>query len=283
MDCPKSHCVCRTLQQKSQEIWADLSDADLLKSQVHEDSITQYLSLNLNRTHADRIRAHNFSKTTEEPKNGSDFLWLILSPDGSIHTRLAIQAKRLYESGGYNAFKPNQVDKISAYAKIISGHALYLTYNYRKLGPGAWSPLYKQTTTNFVYLPRDAGLLFVDVDDIRSQGTPYKFTKDLVLGRGIPAWRIFCDCDELRTGKSRSKFEQIAAALNGDRIDVSADLRIHKTSERMKAWFDGSEAAAESLKEELGQPFADGDPDTFTPSFVIATLLAPPHRVHRDD
>ena len=129
MSCPSGHCLCRTVQLESIRIWNDLQDAETLNSPVHEDTITQTFALTLNRQHGGQCRVHLFG-LTEESKNGSDFLWVFFSPNLARHFRVAVQAKRLYRNGKYEAFKVAQAQAMDAYARSILAASVYVFYNF---------------------------------------------------------------------------------------------------------------------------------------------------------
>jgi len=193
--CPSGHCLCRTLQEESTTIWRDLGDATSLNSPLHENSITHYLSLNLNRFNAQSVSVHTF-KPAAETKNGSDFLWIIRSPDGARRIILAIQAKRIFPNGKYDSFKAHQVDKVIQYAKVIGGFGLYLTYNFDVVSPAA-NPLWKEwklrNLVQLCFLPRDAGLAMIHASDL-IDGTNRILSPSIVAQHGFPAWLPFCTC-----------------------------------------------------------------------------------------
>ena len=114
MFCPSGHCLCRTVRSESTRIWNDLQDAETLNSLIHEDTITQTFALTLNRQHSDQSRVHVFNRTVEA-RNGSDFLWFSIDSNRDRFFLAAVQAKRLYRSGKYDAFKKRQVMDIIRY------------------------------------------------------------------------------------------------------------------------------------------------------------------------
>lgn len=279
LPCPSGQCLCRTLQQASTQVWSDLDDAQALKSPLHEDSITQYLALNLNRLHPDLIRVHSFNKITEEPKIGSDFLWLILSEDGKRCARLAIQAKRLYPNGKYSAFTAAQVGKIINFATRIKGKALYLTYNFgplSNLNPSLWTEFRNRKLLSLVYLPRDGGLVLLEAKRLIKSGSPSLVMSDLA-NFGWPAWLPFCGCPNLN-GSALGVLDRLSLLFprGGSTDPLESELEIHEVGEALSNWIAGNEPDERTFLE-IFEADQVGD-DGFSPSFVIATNSGLPER-----
>lgn len=94
-----------------------------------EESITDYLLLNLKRWHPTEISIRKFNKTTEEPLSGADWeWWLGGTPGGWV--RMRIQAKRLHNGGTYPYLAHNnQSTRLIASARKVQAYPLYCFYN----------------------------------------------------------------------------------------------------------------------------------------------------------
>ena len=273
--CPSGHCLCHTIQEESIRIWNDLEDAQKFLSPIHEDTITQTLVLNLNRMHSGHSRVR-ISTRSEEARNGSDFVWLFFSPDLSKHIRLAVQAKRLYSSGKYEAFKANQANKIQNYAKSIQGTSAYVFYNhtpflraYNDKGGGNWY------WHRFRYLlgsdcMRHFGSIYVRTEDILNLKGP-NLSANEIVNVFCPLWHPFCICDEPK--RRVSVLENFAERFNsGSNAAANNTPEILKTSKLARLWMSGERIDEVSI-EELLELSEDRYSEGFAPSYILGTRL----------
>ncbi len=272
MFCRSGHCLCRTLQTQSTQVWNDLQDAVMLGSPYHEDTVTQSLALHLNRHHPAENRVHIFTGPRKESRNGSDFIWLLFDLSLSRYFPLAVQAKRLYPSGRYDAFKAHQVGKISTYAKIIGGFPIYLLYNYPPMVAGLWKiwssrrPDWPITALDY---PRDLGLTYVHADLVSGIGDG-KLDPSDIAATCFPMWTPFCHC---HATSSDDPLENIWEAFTSwsKPIETMPDGP-QETPQLLMQWKQGGEVSEDGLRDVMRLPVGKGD-EGFAPSFMLGTTL----------
>ncbi len=270
MFCSSGHCLCRTLQNEGTRIWGDLQDADQLNIPMYEETITQTLALELNRKHPGENRVHIFPKAAETV-NGSDFLWVFFDKQLNQCVTVAVQAKRLYRSCRYEAFKNHQVPKIQSYAKSIGGSAVYLTYNY----PAIRRRIYK-AWGSLVFLPdirtldhaRDLSLLYFEAAKIGAVKDGGLTPAD-IAPYSFPIWTAFCDCSFARQG---GPLGAALAKLRGTEVslDDSDTLQPKDASPALRAWMIEG-AVREGRLEDLFR--IDLKAKGYNPNFVLGTVL----------
>lgn len=270
MFCSRGHCLCRTLQNEGTRIWGDLQDADQLNIPIHEETVTQTFALELNRKHPGKNRVHIFSKAAET-LNGSDFLWVFLNEGLSQYVPVAVQAKRLYPSGRYEAFKSHQVPKILSYAKSIGGSALYLTYNYPAIRRGiykAWAKLPFTNAVRFLDHARDFSLLYFEAAKV-SAVKDGALTPTDIAAYSFPMWTAFCDCSFTHQmgplGYALSKLRGTGLPL----ADPEA-LQPLDTPSALRTWISEGTVRERSLEELFKIDFK---PEGYNPSFLLGTVL----------
>lgn len=258
-NCPNGHCVCRTLQNQSYKIWQDLGDANSLNSPLHEVSITQYLTLTLNKLHPNNVKVHSF-KPAAETANGCDFLWIIVSPSGAQCVKLAIQAKRLYGDGTYKAFKASQVAKVMNYAKVIGAYGMYMTYNFDVIFPAhlLWRNWLHRLPLQLCFMPRDVGLALIHAGNLAS-ANPAVLRLDEVANFGFPAWLPFCICSNTQnnSGSPLKMLNKILFSLGEFKTEEDSYIQ---------DWRDG-----EKIDPLVDQAIEDDD--RFDPAFALITKL----------
>ena len=279
MYCPYRYSLCQTVQDQSRRVWNNLHDAERLGVAYHEDTITQSLALDLSRCHPAENRAFVLNRHNEK-KYGSDFVWLIFSHDLGRHLRVAVQAKRLYASGRYEAFRSGQVKSIKTFAGNIGGKAIYLTYNSPRIlqslqnlwiyGQPHWQAL------NLDY-QRDLGLLYCYADDIGKIGDRQLKPADFAHNC-FPMWRLCCICPVTCSGDPLSNLI-LALSLGMDHRSMSNDRPelLHDTPEFLQSWMAGETMREKELLEML---HLAGTTDSFSheieefsPEFVLGTRL----------
>ena len=259
------------MQAKSKRVWVDLQDAARLRTPYYEDTVTQTLALHLNRHHPAENRVHVF-RGNAEGKNGSDFIWIFFDHSLNRCFHVAVQAKRLYPNGRYDAFKAHQVGKIRRYAQNAAAIPLYLTYNYPRIlqDPfvrgrqlGWWWPI------GMFDCERDLGLVYFHADHARNIGDR-QLSPIHTVQYGQSMWTAFCDCTYSPTG---DHLNDLLERLIGQ--SANPDIRPdgpRETSRVLRAWILGEEVEEQDLLETLDlRETADGD--GFVPSFVLGTTL----------
>ncbi len=272
MSCPSGHCICRTVQAESVRIWNDLQDAKTLNSPVHEDTITQTLALTLNRQHGGQCRVHLFGRT-EESKNGSDFLWVFFSPDLAEHFRVAVQAKRLYPSGRYEAFKVAQAQTMDVYARSILAASVFVLYNFMPFrrgyyGFGGQRRCVDRRILDFDH-GRDLGAIYVPTQDILKV-SDRNLSARHIAGIFLPLWYPFCDCD---SSKASSPLGELAERFTywGETEGRDAPECLD-TNQGLRRWMEGGRVEEGSI-EDLFRVSSVHPSEDFTPSFVMGTRL----------
>ena len=271
MYCPSGHCLCRTMQARSRQIWDDLQDSEILKSPYHEDTVTQSLALHLNRQHPAENRVHVFGQQTEG-KNGSDFIWIFFDHNLSRYFPVAVQAKHLYANGRYRAFKAHQVKKIRRYARVAGALPIYLTYNYPNIVAGLWRvwgygrPVWPVSTLDY---QRDLGLIYLHADHVTHIADGQLSPGDIAR-RGLPMWTAFCSCADSRTGDALIDLREALIAQLED-ADTSYG-GLDETPPLLRSWKSGEEVREEELKEHL-RLHETADDQGFVPSFLLGTTL----------
>lgn len=269
MYCPYGYCLCRTVQDRSKKVWNTLQDAEKYGTPYHEDTVTQTLALHLNRHHPAENRVHVFRRATEG-KNGSDFIWIFFDYGLKRHFPVAVQAKRLYRSGRYNAFKADQVNRIVRYARIAGAIPIYLTYNYGLTLNGRWSGWHPRKLAWPVWLfnyQRDLGLFYLHAGNLTNIGDGQLSPND-IAGKGRPMWTAFCTCLFSRTGDPLNNLQEALMAQLGDTEAPSVVVR--ETSPIIQSWKLGDDIPEQQLREQLHLHEMD---DGFDPSFVLGTTL----------
>lgn len=272
MFCPSGHCLCRTLQTLSIQVWNDLQDAENLKTPFHEDTITQSLALHLNRQHPGKNKVHIFSRTAEG-ENGSDFIWLFFDPSLNRHVRVAVQAKRLYSSGKYDAFKAHQVPKITTYAKIVGGQAIYLTYNYPPVSWRSrwpfWVRAKRRLGLKWIDPPRDLGLVYLEAGHLVGIADR-ALTPTTIAAHGRPMWHPFCTCSNTSTGDA---LKDLLVRLNAVPEDEDVgEPKLSETPSIIRRWMVGGDVDGNELRNTLRLGEVDGE-GSFSPSFLLGTIV----------
>ncbi len=270
--CPSGHCLCHTVQMESIRIWGDLQDAQNYQSPIHEDTITQTLALNLNREHGGQSRVHVFSRP-EEAKNGSDFIWIFFSPDLSRHIRLVIQAKRLYPSGSYEAFKKNQAIRMRNYAYGIGAVPVYVFYNFipflRAYNVLGGRDRYWHRYMLISNCMRHFGSIYVRTEDILNL-TGSSISANEIVNVFRPLWHPFCVCDGPRRA---CVLENFAERFNAKSDKETNDTpEILKTGESLQRWMLGERTDSLTI-EDFMMSREDQPSEGFAPSFVMGTRL----------
>jgi len=109
------------------DIWRRLGQAELLGARLGEETLTDLLVLDmLPRRMMNAFSIHHPTKQ-HESLIGADMLLCIRYPDGSGR-RLALQAKKLYTTGRYNALGPGtyQTDRLDRFARWWGAVPAYL-------------------------------------------------------------------------------------------------------------------------------------------------------------
>lgn len=271
MYCPSKHCLCRTMQAKSRQVWDDLLDAEALGTPYHEDTVTQRLALHLNRHHPAENRVYVFKRAVEG-KNGSDFIWIFFDESLDRYFPVAVQAKRLYASQRYEAFQSDQVHKIRQYAQVAGALPIYLTYNYPPVVGGLWRVWQvegRPWPIRALDYQRDLGLIFFHAKFAAGVSDRQLAPSDIAQS-GRPMWLPFCTCTDTCYDDALGNFRKALIA----RLDDEDALlgKIHGTSQILRSWKSGEAVEENQMMEglQLHQIAVDQE---FTPSFVLGTTL----------
>lgn len=92
--------LCGLFCEAAIGVWDDLADTQNSGAALSEDSITDYLLLNMKRR-SRQVVYYRYTRTEEHRKSGADWLWLFVS--GRRGFPLLVQAKRLYSDEKYRA------------------------------------------------------------------------------------------------------------------------------------------------------------------------------------
>ena len=271
MYCPSGYCLCRTMQAKSRQVWEDLHDAEQLGTPYHEDTVTQSLALHLNRHHPGGNRVHVFGRA-KEGKNGSDFIWLFFDRDLTRYFSVAVQAKRLYSSGRYEAFKAHQVDKITRYAAVAGALPIYLTYNYPRIATGLWAAWQSRRRTwpvRRLDYQRDLGLVYCHADRVGNVSDGQLSSTDIVQF-GYPMWTVFCTCMAMFSGDALGNLR--AVLITGLEDAATRAGTLQETPPELRSWISGEEVQERVLRERFHLQEMDDD-EGFAPSFILGTTV----------
>ena len=117
------------------DTWRRLGQADLLGARLGEETLTDLLVLDmLPHRSVNAFTIHHPTKP-QESLIGADLLICIRYPGGSGR-RLALQAKKLYPTGRYDALDhkdtsgTRQIDKLDRFARWWGAVPVYLLYNH---------------------------------------------------------------------------------------------------------------------------------------------------------
>ena len=271
MYCPSGHCLCRTMQARSRQVWDDLQDAEALGTPYHEDTVTQSLALHLNRYHPGENRVHVFTRS-KEGKNGSDFIWIFFDHDLRRYFYIAVQAKRLYKNGRYDAFKVDQVKKIRRYAQVAGALPIYLTYNYPPVLRGLWAEWRqrrRQWPIRALDYQRDLGLIYFHVRYAENVQDGQLSANDIAQS-GRPMWSVFCTCNSACTGDALKDLRE-ALIAQADDADTPGGV-LHETPPALRTWKSGETVQEQQLLEPFG--LHERAPEHgFSPSFMLGTTL----------
>ena len=280
--CPQNYGFCKTLQSLSTNVWHDLQDAEDYNSPIHEESITQYNSLKLNRKHAKKNRVHQFKKH-QEKRNGADWLWLFYDPGTLNYVGAAVQAKRLYSSGQYDVLKLDQAKKLINYTNLVRQNGivpLYVFYNYPKIRvsrPDFYRRLNRLGPFRYLDPPADLGCTFMPARRLIHQGI-LRSTKPFDLSKDMrPWWHLACKCPMSRRPPSSPDdgVNRIANFIQttGDVRERPDDFIDPRPAEGpFAALLKGEELPDEKLEHMFGLDEIDrDDPDAFDPKFVRLT------------
>jgi len=132
-----SPALWNTIRRNSKRVWQDLEVGDRYGVSPSEESITDYLLLDLVREHHSEVRIHKFTRREEGKKTGADWEWWFGSEGAWFGMR--VQAKRLKHQGnpGYPSLLQKagktsklQVDLLIEDAKSRSLYPMYCFYNF---------------------------------------------------------------------------------------------------------------------------------------------------------
>jgi len=261
--------------------WHDLSDAITYSSPLHEEAITQYNSLTLTRSHRRENFIYQFNKKTEEPKTGADWLWVFFDP-GTLHYILvAVQAKRLYSSGKYDALKITQTQKLIDYAQNqwLGCVPVYVFYNHSAVRINRPPVLHKNWNLALrpsVIDPVDLGCTFVNAHVVMHYGESISKNPQSLSANTRPWWHLVCKCQF-----SHPRFNPSDPMTNlAERLQLSEPedddsfIRPRTAEGPMLDFLTGESLPEEKLENMFGLNEIDPeDPDAFRPEFLKVTRI----------
>lgn len=281
MYCPSSNGLCQSLQALSSNVWHDLQDAITFSSPLHEEAITQYNSLMLTRNHWKENFIYQFNKMTEEPKTGADWLWVFFDSGKLNYIVVAVQAKRLYSSGKYDALKTSQTQKLIDYAnnQHLGCIPIYVFYNH----PGLrvfrhpiknknWRMAYRPNVID----PIDLGCTFVNAHVIKHNGEAISKDPQSLSANTRPWWHLACQCRRREPRSDRSDPLMVLAERLQDRELGEDDGFVRPISAEgpMRDFLSGEGLPEEKMERLFGIDEIDpDDPDAFSPDFVLVTRI----------
>lgn len=127
--------LCQTFASLASRTWHDLRDALTLRCALGEESITDYLLLELKRSHPHEVVVTKFTRAREGRVTGADWEWWFRSSGHWFG--MLVQAKKLdgvrlkYPEIGYkNTSGRSQIDLLLEHASKQSVYPIYCFYNY---------------------------------------------------------------------------------------------------------------------------------------------------------
>lgn len=280
MHCPINDGFCQSLQRLSSNVWHDLQDAITFNSPLHEESITQYNSLELNRAHRFRNRIHQFTKS-KESKNGADWLWLFYDPGSLKYIGAAVQAKRLYNSDRYDALSLNQAQKLIRYSQLVQFNGvvpLYVFYNhpgFRFSRPEFYRKLNSLGGFRYLDPPADLGCTFLHAQHLIYSGL-LRSTRPYDLSVHMrPWWHLACKCQGSNSNLPDGQIQQLAEFMQGGLLSrPEYFIEPAKAEGPLSSLLAGDELPAEKMNHLFGLNEIDPeDHDAFRPEFVLITQL----------
>ena len=157
--------ACTTFQLLAHRTWSDLEDGHRLDLSISEESITDFLVLNLRRALPNTVFVKKFSKPVEGKTTGADWEWWFVGRGRGFGMR--VQAKRLstktkqYEDLGRLAGKKpgvSQVDLLIQDAQNSNLYPAYCFYNF-------WDSSVTMPFWNCGSFPRDCRMFGCAVAD----------------------------------------------------------------------------------------------------------------------
>lgn len=132
---------CDLLRSLSARTWSDVRDGAYADVVVGEESITDYLLLDLHRHARGLAYLQKWSRHQEGRRTGADWDWWFVRPDLSAGVGLRIQAKRLdfftqrFEHFDHRNRTGRQIDMLEGSARAAGMHALYCLYLATEASP----------------------------------------------------------------------------------------------------------------------------------------------------
>ena len=226
------------------DTWHRLGKVKLLGARLGEETLTDLLVLDM-LPHR-RMNAFSIQHPTksEESLIGADLLICIRYPDGSGR-RLALQAKKLYPTGRYDALGHKdasgtlQIDKLEKFARWWGAVPAYLLYNHERPLPSSHAP---HLHCCRAYDPEQLGCTLVPAWRIRDaiQFRGNRSFRALHAHPPTRPWRCVFDChkpmeqmDELALSRPEPRTEYDNVVFHRQRPDW-----IHTDAEAFDILFD---------------------------------------------
>lgn len=186
-------------ERVASDIWRRLGQAKLFRARLGEETLTDLLVLDMLPHRSMNAFSIYHPTKSQETWIGADLLICIRYPGGSGY-RLALQAKKLYSTGRYDALDhrdtsgSHQVDRLDRFAQWWGAVPAYLLYNHVDPLP-IYTPYWHCCRDNN---PEQLGCTLVPTWRIR-QAIKYRGGRtfpSIHAHESIRPWRCVFDCDK---------------------------------------------------------------------------------------
>jgi len=276
MYCPMNCPNCCELQRQSEIIWQDSRDAIAFGYPLYEETISQTISLRLNRNLNSLTRV---KKAPNESKNGADWLWFIYDSNSGLYLKFAVQAKRLDSNNLYGAVKMKQINDIRNFSKRKGFIPIYLFFNHNWDG---FTPPSFLTAFIFQGIPAALGATYIHADHFANLTGSWMRKQSLssldqqAISRIIkqnsqPWFKLLCRCPgQSSLGESivESIYRRILAFEEGFEFDEkSGDVEPKEASDIIRNWFRGENVSSTDLWSAF--ELSDWESRYFNPDFAM--------------
>lgn len=189
--------ICNTFEYLSLKTWYDLCDGERFNLRVGEESITDYMLLDIARKHSSSVVAVKFSRHEESRNTGADWDWLFVS--SGLIFGLRVQAKKLdvekyrysgvtKKSGKSRGFQINKLIRSAAKNKLYPIHPIYCFYNYW----GDYPFSGENRCSCILHYPELWGCSIADAKSVRKKMKQNKLGFKDIAPLSIPMPCLFC-------------------------------------------------------------------------------------------
>lgn len=223
--------VCTAFQLLASRTWNDLEDGHRLGLSISEESITDFLLLDLRRALPNNVFVRKFSKSEEGKTTGADWEWWFVGSGRGFGMR--VQAKRLstktqrYEDLGRFAGKSHslQVDLLIGDAQKTNLYPAYCFYNY-------WHPSITPPTWNCRSFPpywRMFGCAVADAAAIKALISKGRDDLQSVARCCLP-WSCLVCCQGFAAGPQTPLADKIRSLVGAFLVDIEGARALNESS-----------------------------------------------------